>query len=65
MSQKENTNSKAIPLIVYHVREDGEKSYWNRIGVAWAHKDGKGFNGHLDCSPLDGRITVRVASEEK
>lgn len=65
MSQSENTNSKAPTDIAYHVIEVGEKSYWNRIGVAWKHKDGKGHNIHLTCAPLDGRITLRTASEEK
>ena len=27
--------------------------------------DGKGFNVQLECVPLDGRITLRVASEKK
>ena len=28
----------------YQVKEGKEKSYWTRIGAAWAHKDGKGFS---------------------
>jgi hypothetical protein len=36
-----------------------------RLGAAWQHKDGKGFNVQLDCVPLDGRITLRVAAETK
>ena len=36
-----------------------------RIGVAWQHKDGKGFNIQLECVPLDGRITLRTATEKK
>ena len=32
---------------------------------AWQHKDGSGFNVQLDCVPLDGRIALRVASENK
>ena len=63
-------SSKAPSHLVYHVREfdgrDGKKSsFWTRIGSAWAHADGKGFNAQVECVPLDGRITLRVASEKK
>jgi hypothetical protein len=52
----------------YHVREfgkptDGKKAIWTRIGSAWQHADGSGFNLHIDCIPLDGRISLRVVSE--
>ncbi len=52
---------------VYQVRDRGEgkKSFWTRIGSAWQHADGKGFNVQLDCMPLDGRLTLRVATEKK
>jgi hypothetical protein len=39
-------------------------SPWIRIGSAWAHADGKGFNIQLETVPLDGRIALRVASEK-
>ena len=38
--------------------------YWIRIGSAWAHTDGNGFNIQLETMPLDGRIALRVASEK-
>ncbi len=58
---------KAPSHIVYHVRDrgEGQKSFWTRIGSAWAHADGKGFNVQLEAVPLDGRISLRVASEKK
>jgi hypothetical protein len=58
-------SSKAPTHIAYQVREGDQKSYWTRIGAAWAHKDGKGFSIQLECTPLDGRISLRVASESK
>ena len=63
----ETTNSKTPSHIVYQVRDRGEnrKAFWTRIGSAWAHQDGNGFNVQLECVPLDGRITLRVASEKK
>ena len=63
-----NTNaaSKKPTHVAYHVREsEGQKGFWTRIGAAWAHTDGKGFNLLLDCTPLDGRITLRIAEEAK
>ncbi len=62
----ENANSKSPSHIAYHVRDrEGGKGFWTRIGSAWAHADGKGFNVQLEVAPLDGRITLRVATEKK
>ena len=60
------TASKAPSHIAYHVRDrEGKKSFWTRIGSAWAHADGKGFNLQLEIVPLDGRVSLRIASEKK
>jgi hypothetical protein len=62
----EAKGSKAPSHIAYHVRDrEGGKGFWTRIGSAWAHADGNGFNIQLDVAPLDGRITLRLASEKK
>jgi len=57
--------SKTPSHIVYHVRDtqDG-KGFWTRIGAAWPHSDGKGFNVQIDLLPPDGRITLRIPSEK-
>ena len=48
----------------FHVKEGKEgKNYFNRIGVAFEHKDGKGFNLQLDSTPVDGRVTLRTPQE--
>jgi hypothetical protein len=57
--------SHAVTHLAYHVREGKDKGFWTRVGVAWQHRDEKGFNVKLDCLPVDGRITLRVASEAK
>ena len=48
----------------YSVREftkDGEEdSFWTKIGVAFVHKDGKGFDVALDAFPVSGRIVLRL-----
>ena len=46
--------------VAFHVRKtDDGKDLWTRIGLAWNHKDGKGFNIQVEIVPLDGRITLR------
>jgi len=66
-TQNEAAGSKKPSHIAYHVRErKGAKSFWLRVGSAWIHSDKNGFSIQLDgVVPLDGRITLRVASEEK
>jgi hypothetical protein len=60
-------SSKQPSHYAYHVRDRGEgkKAIWTRIGSAWSHADGKGFNLQLECTPIDGRISLRHVSEEK
>jgi hypothetical protein len=65
----DNREPKAPAYIAYHVAERGEgkdeKSFWTRIGAAWAHEDGKGFSLSLDLVPVSGgRIVLRVPSEK-
>lgn len=59
-------NSRTPTHFAFHVRDtkDG-KGFWTRIGSAWAHKDGKGFNIQLDAMPVDGTIKLRVPEEKK
>jgi hypothetical protein len=61
-----STGSKVPSHLVYTVRDrEGRKAFWTRIGSAWQHADGKGFSVQLEAVPLDGRITLRVATEKK
>lgn len=64
MTQTE-TPSKKPSRVAYVVRNIGRESYWDRIGVAWLNQDGNGFNIQLHAVPLDGRVTLRIASETK
>lgn len=68
MTDTANTNSpsKAPSHVAYVTREGkGPKAFWTRVGVAWPHADGKGFSLQLEAVPLDGRVTLRLASEAK
>lgn len=44
-----------------------EKPFWRQIGVAWAHKSGRGYQIKLDLVPTDfssGNIVVLEESEK-
>ena len=56
---KNTEKSKAPALVVYTVEGEGDKAHWTRIGAAWAHADGEGFNISLSALPLNGRLTLR------
>lgn len=54
------TPSKNRPShAVYLVEGEGESSYWTKIGSAWAHEDGDGFNITLAAIPVTGRLVIR------
>lgn len=58
--------SKSPSHVAYQIRDrEGGKGFWTRIGAAWAHADGQGFSVALESVPLDGRITLRVATDKK
>jgi hypothetical protein len=59
-------DSKLPTHFAYQVTErSGNDAFWNRIGSAWTHADGQGFNIQIEALPLSGRITLRTASEAK
>ena len=65
-STSNQPTSKTPSHIAYHVRNrEGGEGFWTRIGAAWPHADGNGLNIQLETYPLDGRITLRVATERK
>lgn len=57
-------DNRGPAMIAWHIRKAGEKSYWDRVGAAFAHKDGSGYDVILDAMPIDGRVTLRVPSEK-
>ena len=42
-----------------------KKSDWTKIGVAFSHQDGKGFNVLLQALPLDGKMVLRLHEENE
>ena len=56
-----NNNNKKPSHFVYTVKDGGKyNDYWTKIGVAFAHNDGKGFSVMLEAFPVDGKITIRT-----
>ena len=62
--QRDDPITRRPSHIAFQVRngEDG-KSYFNRIGSAFPHKDGEGYNVLLDAFPTDGKVTLRTPQE--
>lgn len=44
---------------VFVVNREGKDAFWTRIGAAWQHADGQGFNMTLNAIPLGDRVLVR------
>jgi len=64
-TETQTTTSNTPSHYAYTVRKrEGDKGFWTRIGSAWTHNDGNGFNLQLETVPLDGRVTLRIASEK-
>ena len=59
--QKSNRPSHTVHV----VEGEGENAFWTKIGAAWPHEDGKGFNISLTCLPIDGRLVIREAKAEE
>ena len=66
-SSNDDTASNKPPYIAYSVRERGEgkKARFTEIGVAFPHKDSKGFDILYDAIPLAGKITIRLNTQKK
>jgi hypothetical protein len=65
-AKSEPTASRSPSHVAYQVRDrEGQKAIFTRIGAAWPHKDGQGFNIQIEAVPLDGRITLRVPTDKK
>ena len=54
------TKAKGPSHVALGARKGNDgKDYYNRVGAAFAHKDGDGYNVELDSFPVDGRIILR------
>jgi len=56
----------ATAYVVRNFERDGkQESSWLKVGVAWMHKDEKGFDVLLDAIPVGGRLVIRATEEKK
>ena len=61
-----STTTKKPSHRIYAVTKGATKSFWQEIGAAWPHSDGKGFSLKLDLLPINGaEISLRVPKEAK
>ena len=56
---RNQTKSRRPSHAVYIVEGEGETAFWTKIGAAWQHEDGDGFNLQLSALPVTGRLVVR------
>ncbi|MFQ3244103.1 MAG: hypothetical protein ACI9SP_000728 [Arenicella sp.] len=64
--QKQQSKGRNPDHIAYNVKETREgKPIFNRIGAAWQHKDGQGFDIQLDSTPVNGRVTMRELHDQQ
>ncbi|AXK79654.1 hypothetical protein DW352_03450 [Pseudolabrys taiwanensis] len=57
-------HKQSKPYAVYVVEGEGD-AFWTKIGAAWPHEDGEGFNIQLSAVPLNGRLVVRKPKAKK
>jgi hypothetical protein len=66
MAKKEPATPNHTPSHgVFVVENDGPTAYWTRIGCAWPHRDGQGFNVALTAIPISGRLVIRARTEQE
>lgn len=46
-------------LDVFVTKEVNGKTFWTKIGAAFPHRDGTGFNVQLDALPIYGKLVLR------
>ena len=51
------TKENSPALVAYHVTQNGEKTYWTRVGAAWPNKKG-GFQVKLETLPVNGELVL-------
>lgn len=64
--RESGSEGRGPSFVAYTVKDRGpEKSAaWTRVGAAWEHRDGKGFDVQLEATPVDGRVTLREQRRE-
>ena len=58
-----DNHSPSFNVYTVEDRGQGEDPFWLKIGAAFPHKDGKGFNLVLSAFPIDNRLVMRTPAE--
>lgn len=58
-------NGKRPAYDAFLIDGKGKAAFWTKIGAAWPHDDGQGFNLQLIAVPFTGRIALRVPKERE
>lgn len=62
--ERENKHKLQRAFDAYAVRNDKDgKGHFHKIGAAFAHKDGKGFDVDMVATPSNGRLTLRTPKD--
>ena len=57
----DNSKPTHVAYSVRNFDKEGQSdASWLKVGVAFAHKDGKGFDVTLDAVPVGGRVVLRL-----
>ena len=52
-------NNQPTHTIFQVIEREKDIRLWSKIGTAWMHQDGEGFNLAFDAFPLTGNVVVR------
>jgi hypothetical protein len=66
-AQADNAPASYLTVSIVEDYEDasGEKAArWTKVGAAFPHKDGKGFNIELSALPLNGKLVLREPTRD-
>jgi hypothetical protein len=48
------------------IKREGQDDFWLNLGLAFPHRDGKGFNIILQAIPFDAKIVIReITGDDK
>ena len=47
------------------IKREGQDDFWLNLGLAFPHKDGKGFNIMLQAIPFDAKIVCREITADE
>ncbi len=63
MAKQQQTMKPTFNVFTVEDRGEGNDPFWLKIGAAFEHKDGKGYNLTLQALPTDGRLVLREYKE--